>query len=110
MACTRHTVVTHRARTGAEWGPHDRLSVLAWAVRKMSRCLPREARLAMQAWRSAIAAAVGLDLQRGAVGQDLGHTAHDLGGVVAHANDRVGADLGRVCQQDLERLLPGVLA
>src|SRR5690242_6107544 len=42
--------------------------------------------------------------------QHLGDALHHLSRVVARADDRVRAQLGRVLQHDLERLRPGLLA
>src|SRR5438105_1634692 len=47
---------------------------------------------------------------RRAVAEDFGDALGDLGGVVAHADDRVGADGGGVLCHDVERFLAGVLA
>ena len=42
-----------------------------------------------------------LDQHRRAVAEHLGHPAHDLGRVVAHADDRVRAHLGGVLDHDV---------
>ena len=48
---------------------------------------------------------LGLDLDRCSVTKDLSHALHDLGCVVAQADDGVGAQLLRVLQTKLERVL-----
>ncbi len=45
-----------------------------------------------------------LNQNRGAVSQDLGHSLHDLGRVVARANDRVPAKFSRMLQHEIEGL------
>jgi hypothetical protein len=52
----------------------------------------------------------GLDHHRGPVAEDLGHAIHDLRGVVADADDPVGADLPGVLEHHLERFAAGLLA
>src|SRR5262249_28853847 len=46
----------------------------------------------------------------GAVAEDFGDALGDFGGVVAHADDRVGADGGSVLAHDVEGFLASVLA
>src|SRR4029453_5728595 len=53
---------------------------------------------------------VGLDDDRGPVGEHLGHPRPALVGVVAQGPDRVGPDPGRVLQHQVEGLLPRPLA
>src|SRR5262245_44888864 len=64
-----------------------------------------------RARESAVATASGRrDDGRGAVAQDFGHAVHDLGGVVANADDRVRAELAGVLQDERERVRAGRLA
>ncbi len=52
----------------------------------------------------------GRDDDGRAVTEDLGDALHELGRVVAHADDRVRADVPRVSEHHVERLVAGLLA
>src|SRR3981081_3933455 len=52
--------------------------------------------------------ALGLD--GGTIGEYFGDALHDFGGVIAQANDRIGAVFGGMLQQQFEGILASLLA